>query len=392
MTSSTLSSPVREWLTKLIAIDSTSRDSNRGVIDLVADHARSLGLEPLIFPTEDGQRSNMIVSVPDKSGSTDGGVMLAGHTDCVPVDGQDWASDPFTVEERDGLLYGRGTADMKGFLAVITAAMEQATRAELSRPLHFGYTYDEELGCRGAQPFVDSLTAAGRVPSVGFVGEPSSMRMIRGHKSVNVIEVTLTGVPAHSSLTAEGVNAIEYGAEVVRYWRERADRWRDEGPYDEAYPITYTTGSVNRIDGGTAQNIVAGRCVVTMEFRAIGATDDAAEIEALRGVCADIEKRMKAENEAASVDVVVLSSSIGLDQSVDADIVELGQELGLAVSDDKVTYGTEAGIYTRGGINCVVCGPGDIAQAHKPDEFVAVDQLAACEEFVGRLISHLSEG
>lgn len=390
MTDSTVSPSVLDWLTRLVAIDSTSRDSNLPVLDIIADHARGLGLEPRIFPTEDGAKANMLVTVPDASGSTDGGVLLSGHTDCVPVDGQDWASDPFTVTEREGLLYGRGTADMKGFVAVIVAAMAQARDASLSEPIHFGFTRDEEVGCLGAPPFVASLGQAGLPPKVGFVGEPSSMRMIRGHKSINVVEIALTGVAAHSSLTAQGVNAVEYGAEIVRYWRERANRWRDEGPHDAAYPITYTTGSVNKIAGGTASNIVPAQCRVTLEFRSIGETDDQAVIEELRGFCADVERRMKSEHEEASVAMNVQSATTGLDMPEDSPVVELGRAVGLAVSGDKVTYGTEAGVFTDGGIACVVCGPGDIAQAHKPDEFVSVEQLAECEAFVGRLIAHLA--
>lgn len=390
MSSGTVSPSVLDWLTKLVAIDSTSRGSNLPVIDLIADHARSLGLEPRLFPTDDGSKANMIVSVPDASGSIDGGILLSGHTDCVPVDGQNWASDPFTLTERDGKVYGRGAADMKGFVAVIVDAMGAASRATLARPIHFGFTYDEEVGCQGAKPFMRSLAAAEIAPEVGFVGEPSSMRMIRAHKSINVIRVTVDGLASHSSLTSHGVNAIEYAAEVVRYWRERADRWRDEGPFDEGFPIPYTTGSVNRIEGGTAQNIVPATCVVTLEFRAIAETDDQAEIEALRRFCAGVERRMKTEHEEASVAVDVLSSTIGLEMPEDSRVVELGEELGLAVSGDKVTYGTEAGVFSASGIESVVCGPGDIAQAHKADEFVSVEQLGACERFVARLVAHVS--
>lgn len=383
------SAAVREWLTRLVALDTTSRDSNLPVIDLVAAYAHDLGLEPLVFPTADGRKANMVVTVPDAAGGVRGGVMLAGHVDCVPVDGQRWASDPFTLTERDGRLYGRGVADMKGFVAVAVAALADLVAAPLAEPLHVGLTYDEEVGCLGAGPFVDSLAAAGRTPRLAFVGEPSSLRMIRGHKSINVLRVTLRGVAAHSSLTTQGVNAIEYAAEVVRYWRERAERWRDEGPYDPAYPIAYTTGAVNQIAGGIAVNTIADLCEVTCEFRAIAATDDAAEIEALRAFCRDLEQRMRAENPAASVTVEVMASTPGLDTAADAEVVTLGHALGLESTDDKVTYGTEAGIYSRGGMSAVVCGPGDIAQAHRADEYIEVAQLAEAEAFVGRLVDRL---
>lgn len=383
------SAGVRDWLARLVAIDSTSRRSNLPVVEAVAGHARSLGLEPLLFPTPAGDKADLVVTVPAADGRTAGGVMLAGHLDCVPVDDQAWASGPFTLTERDGRLYGRGTADMKGFVAVALASLPRLVSSPLSEPVHLGFTYDEELGCLGAQPLVDGLAAAGRTPRVAFVGEPSSMRMVLGHKSINLLRVTLRGVAAHSSLTDQGVNAIEYGAEVVRAWRERADRWRAEGPFDAAYPVPWTTGSVNQIGGGIAVNTVPERCVVTLEFRAVGATDDAAEIDALRAVCAGVERRMKAEDAAAWVTVDVLSATPGLDAPPDAPAVGLGRRLGLAVGDHKVTYGTEAGVYARGGISAVVCGPGDIAQAHRGDEYVELTQLAACEAFVDRLVEHL---
>lgn len=381
---------VRAWLDRLVAIDTTSRHSNLPLVDVVAEHARSLGLDPLVFPTPEGTKANLLVTVPAADGSTRGGVMLAGHTDCVPVDGQRWASDPFTVTERDGRLYGRGTADMKGFDAVAVAALARLVTVDLTEPIHVGLTYDEEVGCLGAQPFVESLAAVGRTPRLALVGEPTSMRMIRGHKSINVVEVAVRGVAAHSSLTDAGVNAIEYAAEVIRSWRERSDRWRTEGPFDAAYPIPYTTGSVNLVSGGIAVNTVPESCVVTLEFRAIGATDDAAEIAALRAVCADVAARMRAEDAAASVSVEVRSSTPGLDAPEDAPVLALGRALGLAASDKKVTYGTEAGVFARAGISTVVCGPGDIAQGHRADEFVEESQLAACEAFVDRLARRLT--
>ena len=259
----------------------------------------------------------------------------------------------------------------------------------LAEPIHLGLSYDEEVGCLGAQPFVEALHASGLSPRLGFVGEPSMMRMIRGHKSINVANVRLTGVAAHSSLTHRGVNAIEYAAEVVRYWRGRADAWRDTGPYDDAYPLPYTSASVNVIAGGNAVNTVPESCVVTLEFRALPAVSDGAVLDELRTFCAGVERRMRAENPAASVVVEVAASTVGLDVAADAEVVRFGESLGLESTADKVTYGTEAGVFTAGGIPCVVCGPGDIGDAHRPDESIAVEELGACDAFVVRLIDHL---
>ncbi len=378
-----------DWLARLVGFDTTSRDSNLALIDAIAEAGSRAGLRPRIVPDADGRKANLVLTVPDATGGTEGGVMLAGHVDCVPVDGQNWSSDPFQLTIRDGLVYGRGTADMKGFDAAVVAALPDITAAPLREPLHLAFTYDEEVGCRGAQPLVDALQDAGVHPRVCFVGEPTSMRMIRAHKSINVAEVTVRGVGAHSSLTPEGVNAVEYAARVVQFHRDRSDRWRTEGPFDDAYPVPYTTGSVNRIAGGTAVNIVPEQCVVTLEWRSLGQLDDAAEIAALEEFCAGLEREMRRENPAASVSVEMVAAAPGLDTPEDAEAVRLGLELGLEVCPDKVTYGTEAGIYDRSGISTVVVGPGDIAQAHKADEFVALDQLAACDAFVARLVRQL---
>ena len=381
---------VLDWLARLIALDTTSRDSNLPLVDLVAEHARSLGLDPHVFPNEDGTKANLVVTVPDADGKTAGGVMLSGHSDVVPVDGQAWASNPFALTERDGLLYGRGTADMKGFNAIIVDALAELVAQPLREPVHIALSHDEEVGCIGAQPLVDGMRSVGLAPRVCFVGEPTSMRMIRGHKSINLVTITLHGLAAHSSLTAQGVNAIEHAASVVRYWRERADAWRTTGPFDEAYPIAHTTGSVNQIAGGNGVNIIPAECSVTLEFRSIGtAADDQAEIDALVAYCREIERAMRAEDASASVEIDVRAQTPGLDTPTDSDAVRLGEQLGLEVQDDKVTYGTEAGIYANAGISTVVVGPGDIAQAHKPDEFIDPDQLAQCEAFIGRLIDHV---
>lgn len=383
------SAEVLSWLEKLIAIDTTSRDSNLPLIELVAAHARTLGLTPKVFPTPDGVKANLLITVPDAEGRTQGGIMLSGHSDVVPTDGQTWTSDPYTLVERDGLLYGRGVTDMKGFDAVAVNALAALVAAPLTTPVHVGLTYDEEIGCIGATPFVESLQAEGVLPEVVFVGEPTSMRMIRAHKSINLVQVSFRGVPAHSSLTAEGVNAIEYAASLVRYWRDQADAWRTEGPFDEAYPLPYTTGSVNVISGGNGVNIVPETASVTLEFRSIAATDDRAVLDAVVAYCRELEAQMRAEHPQASVEVTIVCETVGLDTAEDAPAVTLGQALGLQVQPDKVTYGTEAGIYALGGMSAVVCGPGDIAQAHKPDEFIDPDQLARCEAFVARLVEHV---
>ena len=380
------------WITRLVAIDTTSRDSNLPLIEVVATELREHGIEPEIFPTPDGAKANLVATIPAADGSRTGGVVLSGHTDVVPVDGQDWDSDPFEVTERDGRLYGRGTADMKGFIAVGIAALPQMVAASLREPIHFALTYDEEVGCLGGAQIVKEIAGLGLAPRAAIVGEPTSMRVITGHKSMNVVAVTFHGVAAHSSLTPSGVNAIEYAASFVRFVREQAQEWREHGPFDDAYPVTYTTGGVNVISGGVASNTVADRCRLELDFRTIPSVSPDDVLTALRDEAARLEAQMKAENPAARVEVEVTAQVPAFEAVADSATIALALALGAQECADKVTYGTEAGQFGGTGIDSIVCGPGDIAQAHGPNEYVEVSQIEACEAFVARLIEELSTG
>ncbi|MFV0406769.1 MAG: acetylornithine deacetylase [Propioniciclava sp.] len=381
---------VRSWLEQLVAFDTTSSQTNLPLVNAVAEHLAALGLEPLILPAPDGSKANLVVTVPDVAGNLRGGVMLSGHTDVVPTEGQPWTSHPYTLTERDRRWYGRGTTDMKGFNAVMLAAVPSMMAGRLREPIHLAFSYDEEVGCLGAVPLVEALREADRLPAMCFVGEPTSMRMIRGHKSISVITVTVTGRAAHSSLTDAGVNAIEHAGAIVGYWEHRAAQWRNQGPFDPDYPIAHTTGAVTTITGGNGVNIIPASCRLTLEFRTIGATDVATEIDALRGHCARVQEAMRteagADPEEVGVEVVVDAQTPGLETPVDGLVVERGVALGLTVSDEKVTYGTEAGIFAAAGISTVVCGPGDIARAHTADEYIEPAELAHCEQIIGRLV------
>ncbi|GMA39783.1 acetylornithine deacetylase [Mobilicoccus caccae] len=380
------------WVTRLVSIDTTSRDSNLELIELVAEELRSHGVTPHILPNAEGTKANLLATVPASDGSRSGGVMLSGHTDVVPVDGQEWTSDPFTPQVRDGRLYGRGTCDMKAFSAVALHLLPRMVESDLREPIHLALSYDEEVGCVGGAEIVKQIADLGLSPEVCVVGEPTNMRIIKAHKSINLIRVTFTGVAAHSSLTAQGVNAIEHAARFITRVRDMADGWREEGPYDEAYPLAYTTASVNIVSGGIAGNTVPDRCVVELEFRSIAANDPAEIVDRIRGFAAEVERRMRAENDAASVQVDVLAQVPGLDAEPDTAASRLAVALGAHDSDEKVTYGTEAGQFAGSGIETIVCGPGDIAQAHAADEFIELSQIEQCEAFMNRLIDHLSEG
>ncbi len=380
-----------DWITRLIAIDTTSRNSNLELIRLVADELQRVGIEATVLPTPDGSKANLLATVPAADGTRTGGVVLSAHTDVVPVDDQEWHSDPFAAEVRDGRLYGRGSCDMKAYLGVILSRLPELTSARLSEPVHLALTHDEEVGCIGGARLVRDLAATGLAPRVCVVGEPTSMRVIRGHKSINLLQVTFTGVAAHSSLTPQGVNAIEHAARLIAYARSQADRWRTEGPFDQAYVVPFTTGSVNVVHGGIAGNTVPDRCTLQLEFRGLAELDVDEVIEGFRAEAARIEADMVSEDPRASVRVEVLAKVPGLATAAGSPAVALATALGAEPSEDKVTYGTEAGQFAATGIETVVCGPGDIAQAHAADEYVELAQVQACEDFIDRLVERLSE-
>ncbi|NBE52526.1 acetylornithine deacetylase [Streptomyces boluensis] len=378
-----------DWITRLIGIDTTSRDSNLPLIELVAEELRAHGVEPVFVPNSDGTKANLLATIPAADGSTTGGIVLSGHTDVVPVDGQPWSSEPFRPEVRDGRLYGRGTCDMKSFVGAIVAKLPQFTGASLSEPVHLAFSYDEEIGCVGAPSLVDEMVRRELRPRACVVGEPTSMRVIRGHKSITLLRVAFHGVAAHSSLTPQGVNAIEYAAQLVRFVRAFAERQRVEGPFDEYYEVPFTTATVNQIAGGIAVNTVPAECSLSFEFRAVGGVDVDETIELFRAEVRRIEALMREENPEARIEVSVGAKAPGLDTSLDAEVMELASRWGGEVSPGKVTYGTEAGLFHQAGIPTVVCGPGDIAQAHSPDEFVELEQIARCEAFLDSLIDQL---
>lgn len=316
--------------------------------------------------------------------------MLSGHTDVVPVDGQEWSSDPFDAVVRDGRLYGRGTADMKAFSAVALSMLPRMLEADLREPIHLALSYDEEVGCLGGAELVKQIADLGLAPAACIVGEPTMMQVIKAHKSMNVVQVSFRGVAVHSSLTNQGVNAIEYGARLIMFVREMADAWRADGPFDEGFLVPYTTASVNTVRGGIAQNTVPERCDVGLEFRTIGAVDPGEVLDRIRACAAELQEEMRAVSPRASVEVSILAQAPGLDGAPDTPAGRLAVALGAADSDEKVTYCTEAGQFAGSGIETIVCGPGDIAQAHGPDEYIELSQIAACEAMIARLIEHLS--
>ncbi|WP_073706313.1 acetylornithine deacetylase [Glutamicibacter sp. 0426] len=375
---------------ELIAVDTTSRDSNLPLIENVVKKLDAYGISSQLIHNDEGTKANLLATIPAADGTRTGGIVLSGHTDVVPVDGQDWSSDPFDAQVRDGKLYGRGTCDMKGYLGVILAKLDQLTSAKLAEPIHLALSYDEEVGCVGAVSLVQKIVDQNLAPRGCFVGEPSSMRAIRGHKSMNVFRAEFNGVAAHSSLPSEGVNAISYALRFANFVEEVSAELRSDGPRDQSFIEPTTTMNVNKFDGGIAVNTIPSQAVVHFEYRSLAVVDREALTGRFRDEAAKLEVEMREQNPACSVKFAQQAGAPGLDTAPDEEIVSFAASCGAIATDEKVTYGTEAGLFAAAGIPTVVCGPGDIAQAHAPDEYIELEQIVACENFIDSLIAKAS--
>jgi acetylornithine deacetylase len=377
-----------EWIRTLIGFDTTSRDSNLDLIHHVQGYLADLGVESALTFDDTKKKANLYATL----GPTDRpGILLSGHTDVVPVDGQDWDSDPFTIVHKDDKLFGRGTCDMKSFIAVCLAFAPKFLERGLETPIHFAFSYDEEIGCIGVRRLIDMVNGLGVKPAMCIVGEPTDMRVTIGHKGKHSYRAKVRGMEAHSSLAPTGVNAVEYAAEAVAYLKGMARRIQAEGPFDEDYDVPHTTVHTGVIHGGTALNIVPKDCRFDFEFRylpALGYENYYTEIETY--IRETLEPQMKAIDPAAGFAIEELSSIPGLNMDPGDEVVTLAKSLAGRNDHGKVAFGTEAGLFQqRAGIPTVVCGPGSVAQAHKPNEFVSVDQVEKCEQFMTKLMNHV---
>jgi len=376
----------REMIDRLVSYDTTSRDSNLELIHFVQEYLGNLGIACQLIHDETGAKANLFATVGPE---VDGGVVLSGHTDVVPVDGQDWHTDPFQVVERDGRLYGRGTSDMKSFSAVALALVPEMQARGLSRPVHFALSYDEEVGCLGAHSLVDHLGGLTVRPQAVIVGEPTEMSVVNAHKGCHAYRTTVTGLEAHSSATHMGVNSIFYAAELLAFLHAQAEELKAET--NARFDPPYTTLHVGTIQGGTAHNIIPKETWFSWEFRVIPGHD----AEALRaGYTRFAEDELLPRMRAVFPEAAIVTEELA---SVRALVPEDGspaETLVLALAGSNQTYAasyaTEAGLFQAGGVPTVVCGPGNIREAHKPNEYIELAQVDACETFLRKLIDHLA--
>jgi acetylornithine deacetylase len=376
-----------EILRDLVAFDTTSRNSNRPLLDYVCAVLRKHGIEPHLVWTPDGEKANLWATIGPVGKP---GVILSGHTDVVPVDGQEWTSDPFILREEDGRLYGRGACDMKGFLAVVLSLLPEMARAPLDSPIHIAFSHDEEIGCIGVRSLIDWLKDQPMRDRLCIVGEPTDMKPVIGHKGGRAYRVTVTGSEAHSSLAPQAANAIDAAAEMIVFLRGLGNEM-GAGPTDEAYDVPFGTLTCGMIRGGTAINIVPKHCEFVFEFRHLAGYDAERLIERAMGFAAEVEGRMRSIAPEASILFEPIYAYPPLAIAPDHEAVQAVKVLASRNDDGKVAYGTEAGFFMNElGVPTVVCGPGSIVQAHRPDEYVALEQLALCETMLRRLIADLT--
>jgi acetylornithine deacetylase len=376
-----------QLLERLIAFPTVSRDSNLDLIEFAGDYLRARGAEVRLFASPDGRKANLYASLGPNDRP---GVLLSGHSDVVPVDGQCWSSDPFRARVSQGRIYGRGAADMKGFLASALAAADRASRRQLRSPLHLAFSYDEEVGCVGVRSLIDDMSRWPQRPALCIVGEPTLMQVAIGHKGKTALKVICKGLAAHSALAPNGVNAIHLASDLVQRIRALQSQLAVAGAREAGYEIPYTTVHVGRISGGAALNIVPERCELELEIRNIAADVPQHLIDAIRTDAAAIVQGIGRPDTPADIAIEITNEYPGLSTSESSAVVDYVTALADGSQCIRVAFGSEAGLFTRIGVPTVLCGPGSITDAHRADEFVAEEQLARCDAMLERLINRLA--
>jgi acetylornithine deacetylase len=375
------------YLEKLIAFPTVSRDSNLELIAYVQGVLKNLNVKSTLVHNEDGTKANLWATI----GPADvAGVALSAHTDVVPVVGQKWSSDPFALTKRDGNLYGRGSADMKGFIACCLAMAEQAVTRKLKTPIHFAFSYDEEIGCIGVRRLLDMLKTLPIRPRFCIVGEPTMLQVVTAHKGKLGYRVTAHGLEAHSSLAPIGVNAIYMACDLIAEIRRIQNDLAAHGARDGEYEVAYTTLHVGKIAGGEVMNIVPNQARFDFEIRYLPQDDGVAIAIRIKEAAEKVAVGFRGVFAEARFTFVDLQSYPAMDTPVDSDVVNFVRALTGGNSTGKITFGTEGGLFQKElGIPAVVCGPGNIAVAHKPDEYVSEAQMALCDAMLARLVEKL---
>lgn len=373
-------------LERLISFETVSRTPNIDLIHYIQGLLAEADISTTLVENEDGTNANLYATIgPDDRP----GIMLSGHTDVVPTEGQAWTRPAFQLTEDNGLLYGRGTTDMKGFVACAINTAVQASKRDLATPLHLAFSYDEEIGCVGVRRLLDVMDQAPIKPRFCIVGEPTELMVATGHKGKTAARAVAHGLEVHSALAPSGVNAIHLAAEFIQALRAVQADLVDNGPRDGDYDVPYSTVHAGIINGGTALNIVPNQCTVDFEVRTVAEDDPADIMQRIENAANDITDKFP---EAGRIEIETLNSYPGLATPPDAEIVNFVKSLTGANSTTKVAFGTEGGLFSQQlAIPTVVCGPGSMAQGHKPDEFIARSQMEKCDAMLSALVDRLAD-
>ena len=388
MTSPSHTESTLELLKTLVAFDTTSRESNLGLIEFVRDHLSSLGIASRLSYDAQRKKANLFATIGDMPGR---GIVLCGHTDVVPVDGQAWDTDPFKAHIADGKVFGRGAVDMKGFIAASLAMVPSYMASALLQPVHLALTYDEEIGCIGVQTLIRDLEAANIRPAGCFVGEPTRMQVMTGHKGMRVTRCKLRGLEAHSSMAPQAVNAIEYAARMIDKIRQLAQGLQTHGPFDPVFKIPHTTLQTGLIQGGSAPNIEAKDCEFVFDCRTLPQSNSDELIDQIQAYAENLMLEMKKIYPQSDISFETLANAAPLATAEDSPITYLGTALARNNLLGRVSFATDAGWLHQAGIACVVVGPGDIEVAHKPNEFIEISQLEECLGFLDRLRERMTQ-
>ncbi|MGA9661826.1 MAG: acetylornithine deacetylase [Pseudomonas alloputida] len=380
----------RALLARLIGFATVSRDSNLALIGFIRDYLAELGVECELFHNPEGTKANLFATIGPKDV---GGVVLSGHTDVVPVDGQAWTVEPFALSECDGHLYGRGTADMKGFIASVLAAVPAFLAQPLRMPVHLAFSYDEEVGCLGVRSMLAALEQRPCKPRLCLIGEPTELKPVLGHKGKLAMRCQVQGAACHSAYAPYGVNAIEYAAKLIGKLGDIGDALALPVHHDERFDPPFSTVQTGVIKGGRALNIVPAECEFDFEVRALPGFEAQAVADQLQTYAeAELLPRMRKVNTASAIRLEPLSAYPGLAIPEDSEAAQLVALLSGSDAFGTVAFGTEGGLFDQAGIPTVVCGPGSMDQGHKPDEFVSVEQLRGCDAMLLKLVNYLKQG
>lgn len=380
----------KDILRDLIAFPTVSVNPNRDLIDHCAGILEGVGAEITIIEDETGTKANLYATIGPRVRP---GVLLSGHTDVVPIDGQDWTVPAFELTEKDGNLYGRGAADMKGFVASALNAAIEASRRDLKTPLHLALSYDEEIGCVGVHSMLDMLAAAPFRPLFCIVGEPTSLSVATGHKGKTGCIATCRGREGHSALAPFALNAIYMANDLIAAIRGIQAEVIETGGRDDGYDVPYTTLHVGVIQGGAALNIVPNLCTFKFEIRNIVDDDPEPILDRIRAAATEIAAQAHGDFPEAAIEIEVFNRYPSLGTPEDAEVVNFVKSLSGANGVMKVAFGTEGGLFDQKlGVPTVICGPGSMRQGHKPDEFVSVEQLAKCDAMLAKLVDRLVAG